>query len=53
MLYYTYDLNGNITGITRNGVLKVSYEYDALGQLTRENNADSSKSTEYSYDAGD
>ena len=50
MYSYSYDANGNITGIYRNNVLKNSYEYDELGQLTRENNADSGKTTVYDYD---
>ncbi len=33
---YTYDSRGNITSETRNGVA-TTYEYDALGQLTRVN----------------
>ena len=33
---YTYDNRGNITSETRNGVTS-TYEYDALGQLTRVN----------------
>ncbi len=33
---YTYDSRGNITSETRNGVT-TTYEYDALGQLTRVN----------------
>ncbi len=47
---YSYDANGNITEIYRNSVLKNSYEYDELGQLTRENNADSGKTTVFEYD---
>ena len=47
---YNYDANGNITEIYRNNVLKSSYTYDELGQLTRENNADSGKTTVYDYD---
>ena len=35
-LAYTYDNRGNITSETRNGVI-TTYEYDALGQLTRVN----------------
>ena len=33
---YTYDSRGNITSETRNGIT-TTYEYDALGQLTRVN----------------
>ena len=53
---YTYDRVGNITAIkektTASGsfVDKVSYTYDNLGQLTRENNKDLNKTITYSYD---
>ena len=53
---YTYDRVGNITAIkekaTANGNFnaKVSYTYDSLNQLTRENNIDLNKTLEYSYD---
>ena len=47
---YNYDANGNITEIYRNNILKISYTYDELGQLTRENNADSGNTTVYDYD---
>ena len=50
MYSYSYDANGNITEIYRNNILKSSYTYDELGQLTRENNADSGKTTVYDYD---
>ena len=39
MFYYTYDNLGNITSISDGTNALVSYEYDELGQLTRENNA--------------
>ena len=54
---YTYDNRGNITSETRNGVI-TTYEYDALGQLTRVNDPnDPTGSTFgttwiYSYDRG-
>ena len=54
---YTYDSRGNITSETRNGVT-TTYEYDALGQLTRVNDPnDPTGSTFgttwiYSYDRG-
>ena len=54
---YTYDNRGNITSETRNGVT-TTYEYDALGQLTRVNDPnDPTGSTFgttwiYSYDRG-
>ena len=47
---YTYDDVGNITHIYVNNSLKYSYEYDNLGQLTRENNADTSRTYVYTYD---
>ena len=53
---YTYDRVGNITSIkektTAGGSFtdKVSYTYDNLNQLTRENNKDLNKTITYSYD---
>ncbi len=47
---YTYDNVGNITSVTESGVLKASYVYDALGQLTRENNAYANKTYVFTYD---
>ena len=47
---YTYDNLGNITEIKENNVLKASYEYDYLNQLTRENNAYLNKTVTYNYD---
>ena len=47
---YTYDSVGNITSVTENGVPKASYEYDTLGQLTRENNAYANKTYVFTYD---
>ena len=47
---YTYDQNGNILTVTKNGVLQESYTYDELGQLktvTRGTNV-----YEYTYDNG-
>lgn len=49
---YTYDDNGNIIEINKNNVLRQSYEYDADGQLTRENNLDTNKTVVYTYDNG-
>ena len=34
---YTYDVDGNITQIVDGNGKKISYVYDDLGQLTREN----------------
>ena len=47
---YTYDGNGNIITITNDSNDIASYEYDALGQLVRENNAVSDKTYVYQYD---
>ena len=47
---FTYDAAGNITAIRVGGVLKYSYVYDNLNQLTRENNAYTSKTYVYTYD---
>jgi RHS repeat-associated protein len=50
LLAYTYDEVGNITAITKDGQPYVSYEYDGLGQLVRENNTVSGKTYVYTYD---
>lgn len=47
---YFYDNNGNIQTITENGEEKASYEYDGLGQLTRENSVYANKTVVYTYD---
>ena len=47
---YTYDNNGNILTITKSGSLQVSYFYDNLNQLVRENNVTEDKTVIYSYD---
>ena len=51
-LDYTYDNNGNIRTIKKNGVLQETYTYDSLNQLTRVDSAVENKSIVYSYDAG-
>ena len=51
-LSYTYDSMGNISTIKKDGVLRESYQYDALGQLTRVDSAVQNKSFAYTYDAG-
>ena len=54
---YTYDVNGNITNIaiydlmSTNAVYNVSYAYDSLGQLVRENNGLLNKTYIYTYDS--
>lgn len=50
ILEYDYDEVGNIVSVTENGELKLSYEYDSLGQLVRENNLYAGKSYTYTYD---
>ena len=50
ILEYGYDEVGNIVSVTENGELKLSYEYDSLGQLVRENNLYAGKSYTYIYD---
>ena len=61
---YTYDSMGNITAIysgnrvsgtdidVENSSLLVSYQYDSLGQLIRENSVLLGKTIVYTYDAG-
>ncbi len=49
-MHYSYDNVGNITEIYINDSLKYSYEYDNLGQLTRENNVDTNRTYVYTYD---
>ena len=47
---YTYNSLGYITSIKKNGVTIHNYEYDALGQLIREDDVVNSKSYVYAYD---
>ena len=47
---YAYDNAGNITSVKENGVQKLGYTYDSIGQLTRENNAYLGKTYVYTYD---
>ena len=47
---YSYDSIGNITRVTENGVLKLSYQYDGLGQLVREDNAYANATYAFTYD---
>ena len=46
---YTYDDNGNITGITQ-GSTSITYEYDTANRLTRENNGLTNETVTYEYD---
>ena len=48
---YTYDNAGNITAIT-SGEKRISYQYDELNQLIRENNGVLNETILYTYDAG-
>ncbi|MBO7303798.1 MAG: hypothetical protein J6V09_01055, partial [Clostridia bacterium] len=47
---YTYDDNGNITCISYGGENEITYEYDNLGQLKRENNTIINRTYTYEYD---
>ena len=47
---YTYDANGNITEIKRNNSSYLLYEYDSLGQLTRESSYTTLTYDRYAYD---
>ena len=51
-LSYTYDKNGNIETISKNGVLQVKYYYDKLNQVWREDNEVLQKTIYYGYDVG-
>ena len=50
-LNYEYDSMGNITSVSLGDFLLVSYVYDSLGQLVRENNRELNKTLTYSYDS--
>ncbi|MHB1452994.1 MAG: RICIN domain-containing protein [Saccharofermentanales bacterium] len=49
---YTYDMKGNISTISENGILKVSYFYDNLNQLVRENSVYQNGTITYSFNSG-
>lgn len=51
-LKYTYDANDNITSITSSSGAKLSYVYDELEQLVRDNDSKAGTTTLYSYDKG-
>lgn len=48
---YSYDKEGNITGITKNSGAYRSYEYDGKNQLTKEVNNTTGITTNFTYDA--
>ena len=52
ILSYTYDDLGNIETISENGELKVTYTYDKLSQLVREDNLYQNQTITYTYDTG-
>lgn len=49
---YTYDANGRIRTIVKDGGLAVSFRYDGAGQLIRVDDAAAQATTIYSYDVG-
>ena len=49
---YKYDKNDNITSISSSDEYEVTYEYDELEQLVRENDSKAGTTTLYSYDKG-
>ena len=49
---YTYDADGNITKIVDGNTKQITYVYDDLGQLLRENNQILGKTYVYTYDNG-
>ena len=50
-LGYTYDGNGNISKVTKNGTTHITYTYDSLNRLVREDNKDLNETVTYTYDA--
>ena len=51
-LSYTYNSNNNIIAVTDGNGKRISYKYDGMGQLIRENNPYTNLTTVYSYDKG-
>ena len=49
-LSYTYDAKGNILTVSKNDSLNITYTYDSLNRLVREDNKDLNKTVTYSYD---
>jgi RHS repeat-associated protein len=52
MYNYTYDKNGNIKTISKNGITKYIYTYDELNQMTRVDDSNAGTTTKYVYDVG-
>ena len=50
LLGYTYDNNGNISTVTKNGSTHITYTYDSLNRLVREDNKDINATVVYNYD---
>ena len=51
-LSYIYNANNYITSVTDGNGKRITYKYDGMGQLIRENNPYSNLTTVYSYDKG-
>ncbi len=49
-LSYTYDAKGNIRTVSENDVLNLTYTYDSLDRLVREDNKDLDETIVYTYD---
>lgn len=49
-LGYTYDNNGNIATVSKNSTIHITYTYDSLNRLVREDNKDLNKTVTYTYD---
>ena len=49
---HTYNSNNNIIAVTDENGKRISYKYDGMGQLIRENNPYTNLTTVYSYDKG-
>ena len=51
-LSYIYNANNYITSVTDENGKRITYKYDGMGQLIRENNPYTNLTTVYSYDKG-
>ena len=51
-LSYIYNANNCITSVTDENGKRITYKYDGMGQLIRENNPYTNLTTVYSYDKG-